>query len=243
MPVCPGCMLHACADAAAVYHPTAVGIFSRLPRQPPPPEDDNTIVNTAILYAAYRFFLDTFPVDAARYRDMMVLAGLDPDNDSECAETAEDCSPVEIGNAAGNIVVAAFKNDGWNSVGLVGRTYNPKPFRDYTGCATHLASRSGLVLLVALGAGCCCTTNHACCSASQLMAQPDHTLQALRKQLGPLSVAVYPCAWFVQVRARELGVRGDRCGALAAEHPAQGLRCALVCQHAWHLVCINILCG
>ena len=58
-------------DAVAPYHPTAVGIYSRFKRQPPPPKDDNTIVNTALVYACYQFFNWNLPQFQASWREML----------------------------------------------------------------------------------------------------------------------------------------------------------------------------
>jgi hypothetical protein len=117
-------------DACAPYMDTAVGVYSRLGRRPAPPADDNTILNTAILHAAFRVLNSELPSRAARWRRMLTTAGLDPDDNS-----TDKTTPVGIGNAAGAAVVAGRANDGTNSQGLIGRKYNPQPFRDYTGYA------------------------------------------------------------------------------------------------------------
>ena len=91
-------------DATAPYHPTAVGVYSRLGRRPPE-ESINRNLNTAILYASYRVFNSLLPRQAPRWRDMLEGVGLDPDDDSTDPTTA-----VGLGNAAGMAVVAGREN-------------------------------------------------------------------------------------------------------------------------------------
>lgn len=115
-------------DALAPYHPTAVGIASRLKRQP---RERATIrnMNIAILYASYRIFSSLDPDRAARWRDMMYRVGLDPEDDSEDPDT-----PVGIGNAAANALIESRTHDGMNQRGDEGgRVYNLIPYADYTG--------------------------------------------------------------------------------------------------------------
>ncbi len=116
-------------DATAPYHPTAVGVYTRLPRQAAP--TDNEPLNIALLYASYRVLQSLLPAREALWRDMMTSAGLDPDDDSVSTNT-----PVGLGNLAGWGVVDGRINDGMNQAGTEGgRTYNPTPFADYTGYA------------------------------------------------------------------------------------------------------------
>ncbi len=118
-------------DAAAPYHGDAVGVYTRLPAQAAPPPGDDTLVNTALLYASYRVLQSLLPARDAQWRAMLADVGLDPDNDS--TDPATD-GPVAIGNLAGWGVVAGRLNDGMNQAGTEGgRDYNPLPFADYTG--------------------------------------------------------------------------------------------------------------
>ena len=115
-------------DAIAPYHPTALGVYSRLGRRPPP-ERTNRNKNTAILYASYRVLNSLFPQARTSWRTMMTAVGLDPDNGSTAKQTA-----IGLGNSAGNAVVAFRERDGMNQLGDEGgRVYNLQPYRDYTG--------------------------------------------------------------------------------------------------------------
>ena len=118
------------ADAVAPYHPTAVGVYSRLPRQPQPAS--NRDINTAYVYAVYTYFQTALPQFDSRWRRMMKALDLDPDDTSLCAAGATVCSPIEIGNTAARIAIAARANDGMNRDGNITRKYNPMPFEDYT---------------------------------------------------------------------------------------------------------------
>jgi hypothetical protein len=116
-------------DAVAPYHPTAVGVYSRLPRQPAPPAGDNTAPNTALLYATLRVMNWALPQSEATWRQMLCATGLDPD-----VTTTDPSTPAGVGNAAGAAIVAGRRSDGMNDRGdLGGRTYNKLPFADYTG--------------------------------------------------------------------------------------------------------------
>lgn len=116
-------------DAIAPYHPTAVGVYSRLGRRPASESDTNANMNIAMLYASYRVLNSLFPKHAADWRDMLASVGLDPDDDRQDTMTA-----VGIGNLAGNAVVAAREHDGMNQLGDEGgRRYNLQPYADYLG--------------------------------------------------------------------------------------------------------------
>jgi hypothetical protein len=115
-------------DALAPYHPTAVGIASRLKRQP---RDQATTrnMNMAILHASYRVFSSLSPDRTDLWRDMMYRVGLDPDDDSEDPDT-----PVGIGNAAANALIEARKHDGMNQHGDEGGpAFIRAPYADDTG--------------------------------------------------------------------------------------------------------------
>lgn len=116
-------------DATAPYHPTAVGVYTRLGRRPASESTTNRNLNIAILYASYRVLGSLLPGQAQVWRDMLANVGLDPDDDSTDLATA-----IGIGNAAGTGVVIGREHDGMNQLGDEGgRTYNPMPYMDYTG--------------------------------------------------------------------------------------------------------------
>ncbi len=112
-------------DAIAPYHPTAVGVYSRLGRRPPQ-ERTNRNRNIAIFYASYRVLNSLFPAQTADWRQMLLSVGLDPDDDRKSLS-----SPIGIGNRAGDAVVAARERDGMNQLGDEGgRLYNRQPYAD-----------------------------------------------------------------------------------------------------------------
>lgn len=116
-------------DATAPYHPTAIGVYSDLGRRPPADSLTNAQMNIAILYGSYRVLNSLAPQAKDTWDAILVGAGLDPDDDHESTT-----DPVGIGNAAGNAIVAAREEDGFNQLGYAdGREYNPKPYSDYTG--------------------------------------------------------------------------------------------------------------
>lgn len=116
-------------DAAAPYHLTAVGVYTRLGRRPPPESATNRNVNVAILYASLRVLNSLLPRQAQVWRDMLANVGLDPDDGNTDLTT-----PVGIGNAAGTGVALGRERDGMNQFGDEdGRTYNPMTYMDYTG--------------------------------------------------------------------------------------------------------------
>jgi hypothetical protein len=115
-------------DATAPYHPTAVGVYTRLGRRPASESATNHNMNVALLYASYRVLNALLPKQAQTWRDMLADVGLDPDDDSTDVTT-----PVGIGNAAGIGVVQGREHDGMNQIGDEGgRSYNPMPYMDYT---------------------------------------------------------------------------------------------------------------
>jgi hypothetical protein len=118
-------------DAIAPYHPTAVGVYSRLGRRPADEGITNRHKNISTLYASYRVLNSLLPQHAADWREMLASAGLDPD-DAQVNTT----TPTGIGNAAGMAVVAARERDGMNQLGDEGRrVHNLQPYADYTGYA------------------------------------------------------------------------------------------------------------
>lgn len=116
-------------DATAPYHPTAVGVYTRLDRRPAAESTTNRNPNTALLYASYHVFKSLLPNQEQIWRDMLTSLGLDPDADSNDLDPA-----VRLGILGGTGVVQGRENDGMNQLGLDGgHLYNPTPYRDYTG--------------------------------------------------------------------------------------------------------------
>ncbi len=119
---------HAWFDAIAPYHPTAVGISSRIDRRP---NGEATIrnKNIAMLYASYHALRSLMPRQIASWDDMLLSVGLDP------SDTQEDtATPTGIGNVAGKAVVADRERDGMNQLGDVGgQTYNCRPYANCDG--------------------------------------------------------------------------------------------------------------
>ncbi|WP_225839269.1 DUF6851 domain-containing protein [Streptomyces sp. NK08204] len=115
-------------DALAPYHPTAVGVHSRLGRRPSSESTTNRNRNIAALYASYQVIKGIEPGREPAFRELMTSVGLNPDDASE-----DRTSPVGIGNLAGKAVVAAGLRDGMNQLGDTGRRYNGQPYADYTG--------------------------------------------------------------------------------------------------------------
>jgi hypothetical protein len=115
-------------DSIAPYHPTAVGVYSKLARRPVE-ETTDTNRNTAIFYASYRVLNSLLPRHTQIWDDMLMSVGLNPTDDSQDVTTA-----IGIGNVAGNAVVSARLHDGMNQLGDEGgRIYNRQPYADYLG--------------------------------------------------------------------------------------------------------------
>ena len=70
-------LLTAMVDAAAPYHPSAVGIYSRFERQPAVLATQRNI-NIAMLYAAYEALTELLPRREAVWREMLRDYGLEP---------------------------------------------------------------------------------------------------------------------------------------------------------------------
>jgi hypothetical protein len=115
-------------DAVAPYHPTAVGVHTRIARRPASESATNRNMNTALIHASYQVVKAVVPEQIAAVRQLLTSLGLNPDDESVDPTTA-----VGIGNLAGKGVVAARARDGMNLLGDVGRRYNARPFADYTG--------------------------------------------------------------------------------------------------------------
>ena len=117
-------------DAIAPYHPTAVGVSSRLGRRPARERATNRQRNIAIFYASYRVLTVLLPRFEAQWREMLSGVGLDPDADP----ARNPATPVGIGTRAGEAVVASRLHDGMNQLGDEGgQQYHQQPFADYLG--------------------------------------------------------------------------------------------------------------
>lgn len=115
-------------DAAAPYHPTAVGVYSRIPNRPASESVDNENINIATVYASFHVLKALLPHRTNEWRQILINAGLDPDDTSTDLST-----PVGIGNVAGAAVVEGRKNDGMNQTGTINQDIHPQPYADYTG--------------------------------------------------------------------------------------------------------------
>ena len=121
-------LTNALFDATAPYHPTAVGVYTRLDRQPEAEATPRNI-NIAITYSVYRVMNAFLPRRMDVWRKIVEDLGLDPDDNS-----MDPTTPVGIGNLAGMGVVRGRSNDGMNQLGNeYNRTFNPLPYGDYTG--------------------------------------------------------------------------------------------------------------
>lgn len=98
-------------DAAAPYHPSALGIHTRLERQAEAQRTPRNI-NIAMMHAAYHVLSGMLPERQAVWREMMTDNGLDPEDDSRDLN-----SPAGIGNAAGKGALAGRLFDGMNQSG------------------------------------------------------------------------------------------------------------------------------
>jgi hypothetical protein len=115
-------------DALAPYHPTAVGIYTKIPRRPAGESTTNRNKNIAGIHAGYQVLKVVYPERAAIMRQGMIALKMNPDDESQDLTT-----PVGIGNLAGKGVLKARLNDGMNFLGDMGRKYNGQSFDDYTG--------------------------------------------------------------------------------------------------------------
>lgn len=116
-------------DSIAPYTPHAVGIHSNLGRRPASESATKKDRNIALLYSTFRTYSALMPQYTADWRKMMASVGLDPDDNQENTQT-----PIGIGNLAGKAAVEAGEHDGMNMLGDEGgRTYNRRPYADYTG--------------------------------------------------------------------------------------------------------------
>lgn len=115
-------------DAAAAYHPTAVGVYSTPERTTPYDPSDNSALNAAMIASSKAILDACFPNHKERWTDMVDKA-LGDRKDEAVIQAA-----VNSGNAAGRAVWRGRIDDGMNQDGTMGgRTAHPMPFADYTG--------------------------------------------------------------------------------------------------------------
>ena len=111
----------AMVDAAAPYHPTAVGVYTRFNRQAESERTQRNI-NIAMLHAAYHALVGMLPERQAVWQEMLTDHGVDP-----LDESTNRSSAVGIGNAAGRGAVTGRINDGMNQLGNYADTTGYQP--------------------------------------------------------------------------------------------------------------------
>ncbi|MFI8537440.1 DUF6851 domain-containing protein [Streptomyces aquilus] len=115
-------------DALAPYHPTAVGVHSRIARRPAAEAATNRNKNIAALHAANVAVKALYPERAPIMRQVLAMVGLNADDDSTDTTTA-----VGIGNTAAKAVLESRMHDGMNFLGDEGGKFHGQPYADYTG--------------------------------------------------------------------------------------------------------------
>jgi hypothetical protein len=116
-------------DAIAPYHPSAVGVYSRLGRRPAGEGANDRNRNIAIFYAALPVLNSLYPAERAKWSELLRSVGLDPD-----LESTDLSRPEGIGRAAGLAVVRVRERDGMNQLGDGdGRRFNRQRYADTTG--------------------------------------------------------------------------------------------------------------
>ena len=91
-------MINAAFDAVAPYHPTAVGVYSRMPRRPAGQGAANLYPNIAVMYAGHRSMSYYVPQRTDLWRMQMAAHGLDLDYEAGLDQPCEDGS-VEMSGA------------------------------------------------------------------------------------------------------------------------------------------------
>ena len=117
-------------DAAAPYHPTAVGVYSDLPREAPFTPTDNTALNVAMTAGSKAILDHCFPQHMDKWEAMLAAVV------GNRADDAVVIRALQIGSAAGEAVWKGRLDDGMNHSGAMGgHEARPMPFADYTGYA------------------------------------------------------------------------------------------------------------
>ena len=108
-------------DAIAPYHPTAVGMYSRIDNRPASESETNLNINLATLHAFYQTMLKLAPELADKWRQQVEQLGSDPDDvrglNLSCNQKHNLDSPVAIGNLAAKCMHEGRQNDGFNYFG------------------------------------------------------------------------------------------------------------------------------
>jgi len=113
-------------DAVAPYHPTAVGVYTRIDQRMT--EETNHDKNVALAYASYQVLMSLLPSRQAAWDAMMLSAGLNP-----AVQSTDTSTPEGLGFVAGKGVVEARENDGMNQRGNEGdKIYHRTAYADYT---------------------------------------------------------------------------------------------------------------
>ncbi len=120
-------------DAIAPYHPTAVGLMTRVPRRPTI-EHTTENINIAVFYSVTQIYSYLMPHLKERLNNLMLDVGLDLDYNSQDLTT-----PKGIGNYVVSSIIAQLNQDAWNELGdrmnpaLTERTDQGRRYWDYTG--------------------------------------------------------------------------------------------------------------
>ncbi|MDA0912242.1 MAG: vanadium-dependent haloperoxidase [Bacteroidetes bacterium] len=123
-------IVNAWFDAAAAYHPTAVGVYSTPERQTPYDPSDNSALNVAMASASKAIVDQCFPNHRKEWKMMLDEVIGDRGDDPTIRQA------VIIGKDAGKAVWKGRLNDGMNHSGTMGgHEAMPMPFADYTGYA------------------------------------------------------------------------------------------------------------
>ena len=116
-------------DADAPYHPTAVGVYSKLGRRPAKERATNQQRNIAMLVASYRVLDNVLPASHAAWLTLLTANGIDPTD-----KHRDQSTPIGIGNSVAAGIIAAREHDGMNQLGDEGGVkYNRHPYAEYLG--------------------------------------------------------------------------------------------------------------
>ncbi len=119
-------------DAIAPYHPTAVGIMTRVPKRPTK-EHTAENINIAVFYSVTAIYSYIMPHLKQPLQNLMNELGLDLDYDNQDLTT-----PKGIGNYVTASIIEQLNQDAWNELGdrmnpaLTERTDQGRRYWDYT---------------------------------------------------------------------------------------------------------------